>query len=67
MIASSTTSTRARITAGIAAAIAAMAVAAPAQAELVGGVQNGGCLQGVQVGTAGNADGSYTPICRIIR
>ena len=50
MTVSRTTSTRTRIAAGLAAAIAALAVAAPAQAELVGGVQDGGCLQGVQVG-----------------
>jgi hypothetical protein len=67
MTAARTTSLRTRIAAGLAAAIAALAVAAPAQAELVGGVRDGGCLQGVQVGSATNSDGSVTPICRIIR
>jgi uncharacterized membrane protein len=67
MTASRTTSTRTRIAAGLAAVVAALAVAAPAQAELVGGVRDGGCLQGVQVGSAHNGDGSVTPICRIIR
>ena len=67
MTASSTTSTRTRIAAALATVVAALAVAAPAQAELVGGVRDGGCLQGVQVGSATNSDGSVTPICRIIR
>ena len=67
MTMSHTASKRTRIAAGLAATLAALAVAAPAQAELVGGVQDGGCLQGVQVGHAHNPDGSVTPICRIIR
>jgi uncharacterized membrane protein len=62
-----TISARTRIAAGLVAAIAALAVAAPAQAELVGGVRNGGCLSGIQVGTANNDDGSTTPVCRIVR
>ena len=45
MIASRTTSKRTRIAAGLATALAALAVAAPAQAELVGGVRDGGCLR----------------------
>lgn len=67
MTATRTASTRTRLAAGLAAVVAALAIAAPAQAELVGGVQDGGCLQGVQVGHAHNPDGSVTPICRIIR
>ena len=67
MTASRTTSKRTRIAAGLAATLAALCLAAPAQAELVGGVRDGGCLQGVQVGSAQNPDGSVTPICRIIR
>jgi uncharacterized membrane protein len=67
MIAARTAARRTRLAAGLAAAIAALAVTAPAQAELVGGVRDGGCLQGVQVGSATNSDGSQTPICRIIR
>jgi hypothetical protein len=55
---------RPRLAAGLAATLVALALAAPAQAELVGGVRDGGCLQGVQVGTA--HDG-HTPICRIVR
>jgi hypothetical protein len=67
MTTSRTTSKRTRLTAGLAATLAAFCVAAPAQAELVGGVRDGGCLQGVQVGSATNSDGSVTPICRIVR
>lgn len=67
MTTSRTTSKRTRLAAGLAATLAALCVAAPAQAELVGGVRDGGCLQGVQVGSAANSDGSVTPICRIIR
>lgn len=67
MTTSRTTAKRTRLAAGLAATLAAFAVAAPAQAELVGGVRDGGCLQGVQVGSATNNDGSVTPICRIIR
>ena len=67
MTTSRTISPRTRIAAGLAATLAALCLAAPAQAELVGGVRDGGCLQGVQVGSATNSDGSVTPICRIIR
>ena len=67
MTTSRTTTKRTRIAAGLAATLAALCLAAPAQAELVGGVRDGGCLSGVQVGSATNSDGSVTPICRIIR
>ena len=68
MTTSRTASKRTRIAAGLATMLAAFCVAVPAaQAELVGGVRDGGCLQGVQVGSATNSDGSVTPICRIIR
>jgi hypothetical protein len=42
---------------------AALSVAGPAQAALSGGVTNGGCVSGIQVGHITHNDGSYTPIC----
>jgi hypothetical protein len=46
------------------AALAALSIAGPAQAALVGGVTNGGCTTGLQVGHITHPDGSYTPICQ---
>jgi hypothetical protein len=44
--------------------LAALTVAGPASAALVGGVTNGGCTAGLQVGHITHSDGSITPICQ---
>jgi hypothetical protein len=46
---------------------AALGVAGPAQANtLHRGVTNGGCLQGVQVGSITQASGDTVPVCMVI-
>jgi hypothetical protein len=50
--------------AAVAAGIAALSIAGPAQAALVGGVTNGGCTTGIQVGHVTHANGEVTPICQ---
>jgi hypothetical protein len=44
--------------------LAALSLAGPASAALVGGVTNGGCTAGLQVGHITHGDGSITPICQ---
>lgn len=46
------------------AVLAALSIAGPAEAALIGGVTNGGCTTGLQVGHVSHADGSVTPICQ---
>ncbi|HEU0315825.1 MAG TPA: hypothetical protein VFR49_00760 [Solirubrobacteraceae bacterium] len=57
---------RSRLVAGIVAGLAALTIAGPAQADLVGGVTNGGCITGIQVGHVTHASGEITPICQTL-
>lgn len=61
---SQTRKLRRSIAAVAVAALAGLAVAGPAQAALVGGVTNGGCLSGIQVGHITHSNGDITPICQ---
>jgi hypothetical protein len=49
--------------AAVVAGVAALSIAGPAQADLTGGVTNGGCITGIQVGHVTHANGDVTPIC----
>jgi hypothetical protein len=55
-----------RLATGLLAGLAALSIAGPAQAALVGGVTNGGCVTGIQVGHITHANGAVTPICQTI-
>jgi hypothetical protein len=52
------------LAAALVAGVAALSIAGPAQADLVGGVTNGGCITGIQVGHVTHANGDVSPICR---
>lgn len=57
---------RRRIVGGLIAGLAALTIAAPAQADLSAGVTNGGCLEGIQVGHIHKPNGDIVPICRTV-
>jgi hypothetical protein len=63
MTVSRSTTKRASLAAVLTAGLAALSIAAPAQADLTKGGAGLGCIQGIQVGHVHNPDGTVSPIC----